>query len=183
MSYLTLDELRQLSTAELRALWELVPTERQRAYRAAYDREVRTAGAVGSDALEQRVCAELMKRYAETALVPVGSRWARTPGRVQEAARQNVALDAPEDEAGPVRRVSPKVSVAGLLAVIVLAGVLVSRLFGGGAPDTPMDVTPSLSPTPTVLVSPTPTPLALEAQDDVIRGGDSQRAVAYPVNL
>lgn len=183
MSYLTLDELRQLSTAELRALWELVPTERQRAYRSAYDREVRTAGAVGSDALEQRVCAELMKRYAETALVPVGSRWARTPGRVQEAARQNVALDAPEDDAGPVRRVSPKVSVAGLLAMVVLAGLLISRLFGGGAPDTPMDVTPSLSPTPTALVSPTPTPLALEAQDDVIRGGDSERAVAYPVNL
>ncbi|MBZ0293558.1 MAG: hypothetical protein K8L99_13405, partial [Anaerolineae bacterium] len=32
-------------------------------------------------------------------------------------------------------------------------------------------------------VSPTPTPLALEAQDDVITGGDRERAVAYPVNL
>ena len=60
----TLDELQALSLEELQALWELVPTERQRAYRSAYDREVRTAGAVGSDALEQRVCAELMKRYA-----------------------------------------------------------------------------------------------------------------------
>ena len=40
---------------------------------------------------------------------------------------------------------------------------------------------PSATPTPEV--SPTPTPLALEAQDDVITGGDSERAVAYPVNL
>ena len=31
--------------------------------KAAYEREVRTAGAVGSDALERQVAAELLKRY------------------------------------------------------------------------------------------------------------------------
>jgi hypothetical protein len=47
LKYHTLQELRALSLDELRALWELVPTDRQRTYRAAYDREVKTAGAEG----------------------------------------------------------------------------------------------------------------------------------------
>src|SRR5690606_41754418 len=96
LRYHTVEELQALSLAELQALWELVPTDRQKAYRTAYDREVRNAGAVGSDALERRVAAELLRRYAESALVPVGSRWARTPLRVQEAAREDDLPDLPE---------------------------------------------------------------------------------------
>ncbi len=183
LRYHTLDELRGLSLSELHALWELVPTDRQRAYKAAYEREVRTAGAVGSDELERQVAAELLKRYGEAALVPVGSRWARTPGRVQEAAQQNVVLDAPEDEVRPTSgKPSPKVMLAVGLAALLFFGFMFTRLLGGrSSADT--DATPEISPTPTPLVSPTPTPLALEAQDDVIRGGDSGREVAYPVNL
>lgn len=178
-----LEELRQLSLSELHALWELVPTDRQRAYKAAYEREVRTAGAVGSDELERQVTAELLKRYDEAALVPVGSRWARTPGRVQEAAQQNVVLDAPEDELKPASgKPFPKVMLAfGLLAVLFF-GFMFTRLLSGRSSGE-AEVTPEISPTPTPMVSPTPTPLALEAQDDVIQGGDSGREVAYPVNL
>lgn len=44
----TVDELRGLPTEALTALWELVPTDRQKAYKAAYDGEVRAAGAAGS---------------------------------------------------------------------------------------------------------------------------------------
>jgi hypothetical protein len=89
LTYHSVEELERLSLEELQALWELVPTDRQKAYRAAYDREVRNAGAIGSDQLEGRVAAELLNRYRESALVPVGSRWARTPQRVQEAAQEN----------------------------------------------------------------------------------------------
>jgi len=183
LRYHNLEELRRLSLNELHALWELVPTDRQRAYKAAYEREVRTAGAVGSDELERQVAAELLKRYGEAALVPVGSRWARTPGRVQEAAQQNVVLDAPEDEVKPASgKPSPKVMIAvGLLAVLFF-GLMFTRLLGGRSSDE-AEATPEVSLTPTSLVSPTPTPLALEAQDDVIQGGDSGREVAYPVNL
>ena len=46
LRYHNVEELQALSLAELQALWELVPTERQRAYRVAYDREVRNAGAI-----------------------------------------------------------------------------------------------------------------------------------------
>ena len=44
LRYHSIEELRALSLNELHALWELVPTDRQRAYKAAYEREVRTAG-------------------------------------------------------------------------------------------------------------------------------------------
>ncbi|MGQ9909610.1 MAG: hypothetical protein ACUVS2_12315 [Candidatus Flexifilum sp.] len=183
LRYHPLDELHGLSLSELHALWELVPTDRQRAYKAAYEREVRTAGAVGSDELERQVAAELLKRYDEAALVPVGSRWARTPGRVQEAAKQNVMLDVPEDEVRPTSgKPSPKVVLAVGLAALLFFGFMFTRLLGARSTGD-MEMTPEVSSTPTPLVSPAPTPLALEAQDDVIRGGDSGREVAYPVNL
>ena len=181
----TIDELQALSLEELQALWELVPTERQRAYRTAYDREVRNAGAIGSDTLEQQVAAELLKRYDESALVPVGSRWARTPLRVQEAARENDPPDmADNTQVTASSKPSPKMlMVIGLLALVFI-GVLMPRLFsGGGSNESELEATAEVSPTPTPVVSPTPTPLALEAQDDVITGGDRERAVAYPVNL
>ncbi len=183
LNYHSVEELRGLSMNELHALWELVPTDRQRAYKAAYEREVRTAGAVGSDALEKQVAAELLKRYDEAALVPVGSRWARTPGRVQEIARENTVLDAPEDEARPNSgKPSPKVAAAVGLAALLFVGFMLTRLLSGH-PSSAVQATPHASPTPTPAVSPTPTPLALEAQDEVIQGGDSGREVAYPVNL
>lgn len=181
----TLDELQTLSLEELQALWELVPTERQRAYRTAYDREVRNAGAIGSDALERQVAAELLKRYHESALVPVGSRWARTPLRVQEAARENdLPNGSDEAQARTSRKSSPKMLLAIGLLALVFVGVLLPRLWGGGSSSQgELEVTAEVSPTPTPVVSPTPTPLALEAQDDVITSGDRERAVAYPVNL
>ncbi|MEO8608802.1 MAG: hypothetical protein ABI690_13005 [Chloroflexota bacterium] len=183
LRYHTIEELRAMSLNELHALWELVPTDRQRAYKAAYEREVRTAGAVGSDALEKQVAAELIKRYHEAALVPVGSRWARTPGRVQEAAKENTILDAPEDEVRPVSgKPSPKVAAAVGLAALLFVGFMLTRLLGGH-PSSVVQATPHASLTPTSAVSPTPTPLALEAQDEVIQGGDSGREAAYPVNL
>ncbi|MBL8166386.1 MAG: hypothetical protein JNJ61_30655 [Anaerolineae bacterium] len=183
LGYHSIEELRVLSLNELHALWELVPTDRQRAYKAAYEREVRTAGAVGSDELERQVAAELLKRYDEAALVPVGSRWARTPGRVQEAAQQNVVLDAPEDETQPTAgKPSPKVMLVVGLVALLFFGFLFTRLLSGQSSGK-AEVTPEVSPTPNPLVSPTPTPLALEAQDDVIQGGDSGREAAYPVNL
>jgi hypothetical protein len=175
LPYHSTEQLSRLSLTELHALWELVPTDRQRLYKAAYEREVRTAGAVGSDELERQVAAELLKRYDEGALVPIGSRWARTPGRVQEAAKQNMVLDAPEDEDKPTSgKPSPKVMIGVGLAVLIFVGLMFTRLLGGRSSNE-AEATP--------LVSPTPTPLALEAQDDVIQGGDSGREVAYPVNL
>jgi hypothetical protein len=79
LHFCTVEELQQMELAALAALWELVPTERQRRYKAVCDREVRHAGASGSDALEKVVAGELLTRYAETALIPIGARWARTP--------------------------------------------------------------------------------------------------------
>lgn len=185
LQYKRVDELKALSLAELQALWELVPTERQRAYRSAYDREVRNAGAIGSDDLERRVAAELLERYSDSALVPVGSRWARTPQRVQDAARDNEMPDLGDHrlEAGS-GQTSPKMKLAiGAMLVIFVAFMLLRLSGGGGSGEMVVEGTVEASITPTPEVSPTPTPLALEAQDDVITDGDADRAVAYPVNL
>lgn len=185
LQYKRVDELKALSLAELQALWELVPTERQRAYRSAYDREVRNAGAIGSDDLERRVAAELLERYSDSALVPVGSRWARTPQRVQDAARDNEMPDLGDNrlEAGS-GQTSPKMKLAiGAMLVIFVSFMLLRLSSGGGSREMVVEGTVEASITPTPEVSPTPTPLALEAQDDVITDGDADRAVAYPVNL
>src|SRR5512134_1913250 len=122
LRYYTLDELRALSLEELRALWELVPTDRQRSYRAAYEREVRTAGAEGSDVKERRVAAALLQRYDEAALVPVGARWARAPRRVQEAARSGDTLAAPE-AGGVTQPGKPPGRMAAILGTLMLAMV------------------------------------------------------------
>ncbi len=176
----TMDELRALSLDELRALWELVPTDRQRAYRSAYEREVRGANAEGSDAKERRIAMALLKRYDEAGLVPVGTRWARAPRRVQEAARRGEHVG--EAEAGTAARSgkpSGKVlAVLGAFLIGMVALLLVRGMGGGDA-----QVTPDMTVTATLPAGITPTPLALEAQDEVIEGGDNSRAPFYPINL
>jgi hypothetical protein len=182
LAYQSVQELKKLSIEQLQALWDLVPTERQRAYKAAYDREVRTAGAIGSDTRERRVAAELLNRYRDTALVPVGQRWARTPTRVQDAARSNALTESPDADT-PVKsgKPSPKLLAALFIGGLIFGAILLLRPSGNRATTVSADVTPI--PSLTAEVSPTPTPLALEAQDDVIQAGDTARAVAYPVSL
>lgn len=127
LTYFSIDELQALSLEELQSMWELVPTDRQKSYRTAYDREVRNAGAIGSDELERQVTVELVRRYIEASLVPVGSRWARTPQRVQDAARDNDLPDGETDTQAKSSPLSPKVIVG--LAVISLI-FLVLMVFG-----------------------------------------------------
>lgn len=183
LRYHAVEELKALNLRELRALWELVPTDRQRAYKAAYEREVRTAGAVGSDQIERKVAAELLKRYSETALIPLGSRWARTPGRVQDAARRDDTLDAPENDARPASgKPSAKVILGLGFGALIFVVLMISRL-GSDSSTATADLPPTATLTPTPAISPTPTPLALESQDDVIKGSDTAREVAYPVSL
>lgn len=183
LRYHTLEELESLSLAELQSLWELVPTDRQRGYRAAYEREVRTAGAGGSDVLERELAKQLLERYQQTSLVPVGSRWVKVPSRVRDAAIQNSDLQPLDSPIKPDRKgTNPKVMIGFVLGALLMVFML-SRVLGGRGEVVEIAETVE-TPTPTPEMSPTPTPLALEAQDDVIQSGDSkQRVVAYPVNL
>jgi hypothetical protein len=186
LTYHTMDELQALSLAELAGLWELVPTDRQRRYKSVYDREVKQAGAVGSDALEKQVAEELLTRYVTTALVPIGARWARTPTRIQEAVRSNADLVAPEAVEEQSRPKKPRVAILAVAgaAFVLMVFLILPRLGGRSAKtiaDTPLTVTTTLTATPGK--SPTPTPIALEQQDSVIQSGDSSRSAAFPVNL
>ncbi len=183
--YHTVDELRALSIDELRALWELVPTDRQHHYQTVYQREVRINGAAGSDALEQQVVTALIQRYQDGALVPIGARWARTPARIQDAARQGEAHVAPEEEFTPP---APKKTQALLIFggagvfLVFFVFMLLSR-GGDNEPEPTEAVNLSGHVTPTLRHTPSPTPIALEEQDVIIRDGVRDRAPAYPVNL
>jgi hypothetical protein len=183
--YHTLDELQSLSLPELAALWELVPTERQRRYKTVYDREVKQAGAVGSDALAAQVTEELLNRYQTTALVPIGARWARTPTRIQEAVRNETDLVAPEAVEEQNRPKKPPVAILAIagVAFVLMLLLILPRLSGRGQKAANAALTVTVTHTATPGKSPTPTPIALEDQDSVIQGGDSGRAAAFPVNL
>ncbi len=185
LAYHTVEDLRALSIGELRTLWELVPTDRQHRYQTIYQREVRTNGASGSDALEQQVVTALIQRYEDGALVPIGARWAKTPARIQEAVRQGEPLVAPETEHTPPASNRTQMAVifgGAALFLIFFALILLARRSGDdpratGAADR------SSYATPTLRYTPSPTPIALEEQDVIIRDGVRDRAPAYPVNL
>jgi hypothetical protein len=180
LRYHTVEALRALSLDELRALWELVPTDRQRAYRAAYDREVKTAGAEGSDAKERKIALALLKRYHESALVPIGLRWARAPKRVQDAAERGAGFDSLEDKTA-AKSGKPSSAVLGVMGVLIIGMIALVVLRGGS--NGGVETTPEADMTVTLPGGVTPTPLALEAQDEVIEGGDTSRAPFYPINL
>lgn len=186
LNYHTIEELRALSIEELRALWELVPTDRQHRYQSVYQREVRTNGASGSDTLEQQVVSALIQRYDEGALVPVGARWAKTPVRIQEAVRGGELLTPPEAELTPpsTNKMQVFLILGGAALFLVFFALLLISRRGGDDPQ-PASTADGISPyaTPTLRYTPSPTPIALEEQDVIIRDGVRDRAPAYPVNL
>jgi len=185
LTYHTIDELRALSIEELRALWELVPTDRQHRYQTVYQREVRTNGASGSDALEQQVVTALIQRYDEGALVPIGARWAKTPARIQQAVQEGASLIPPEaDFTPPATNKTQVFLILGGAALFLLFFIFLLSRRGGDDPQPVVDAG-TISPyaTPTLRYTPSPTPIALEEQDVIIRDGVRDRAPAYPVNL
>ncbi|NLF75314.1 MAG: hypothetical protein GX573_06415 [Chloroflexi bacterium] len=186
LTYHTIDDLRALSIEDLRALWELVPTDRQHRYQSVYQREVRTNGASGSDALEQQVVTALIQRYDEGALVPIGARWAKTPARIQDAVKSGASLTPPEAEFMPPaanKKQAFLIFGGAALFLVFFVFLLLSRR-GRDDPQLVTDAgTVSPYATPTLRYTPSPTPIALEEQDVIIRDGVRDRAPAYPVNL
>src|SRR5258708_36710535 len=97
----TIEALEAMSDEALAALGELVPTERQRQYRAMYDKELKNEGvseSVGSDSLEKQVLLSLLRQYQEDNLVPANDVWANAPKHIRDRANSNEeALDAEPD--------------------------------------------------------------------------------------
>ena len=186
-SYHTPGELQKMSLKELEALWDLVPTERQRQYRAIYDRYVRSEGAAASDIEELAALEQLIDQfYGLETMVPVlpeGDHWVRVPKQIRQAAETNVGLSSPEEPAAS--KVTPAMlPILGVLGV-ALVFVLFLLVRGLSQRTVPSDAAQAMTPTRTATPgrSPTPTPIALEAQDSIIRGGDASSSPIYPVNL
>ncbi|MBK8035393.1 MAG: hypothetical protein IPK17_39005, partial [Chloroflexi bacterium] len=72
------------------------------------------------------------------------------------------------------------IAVLGALMFLMLAFLL---LRGGDGTSGMAETTAEVDVTATLPPGITPTPLALEAQDEVIEGGDTSRAPFYPINL
>lgn len=136
---------------------------------------MKATGAEGSDARERQVAMALLKRYRAAALIPVGTRWARAPGRVQAAARRGEPVEAPEAD----ERAQGKPSVRVVMVLGAAALVMVVMLVVRGGSGEQRRSTPTVTPVRGL----TPTPLAQEAQDEVIAGGDSGRTAVYPISL
>ncbi|MCI0713740.1 MAG: hypothetical protein L0154_26515 [Chloroflexi bacterium] len=182
LSYHAVPELQSLTLAELESLWELVPTQRQKRFRDRLDHEVRRQGAHGSDEAEQQLIAVLLDKYQTEALVPVGARWVKAPRRIQAAARTGEVLNPPEQDlsrqslsAGPLMLIG-----GGLLIFVCLFGFLLLR---GGGSEANNDLTAVVETTPTLRYTITPSPIALLQSDEVIREGDRDRALSYPIGL
>jgi len=184
--YHPLDELERMSLAEVEALWELVPTERQRTYKAIYDRTRRDEGASGSDHLEISMIQKLLSKYREKALIPLGAYWVSTPTKIQQVASTSAPLVKPETpEAQTAKKPSAKLMLLGAGCLLVF-GFLFVRNLGNRNSKVAVVGTGTITPTltATLLHTPTPTPFALDAQDSIIRGGDtSSSGQLFPVNL
>ncbi len=189
LTYHTLDAMCAMTLPEVEALWELVPTDRQRLYRAIYDRTRRDEGAAGSDALEAKMVDQLIQRYNEKGLVPVGSYWVPTPQQIRDAAQNDADYVHEEiDEFTPkTKKPSPVVMLIGVGCVLVFAFLLLRGAGSGRAKTAGITTgTASRTPTATLMRTYTPTPLALDAQDAIIRGGNQGSSInnpIYPVNL
>src|SRR5690606_32816721 len=102
----------------------------------------------------------------------------------QDAARSDDNLTLSEETTSNISD-KPSPLVLGISAVIalILIGFFSFRAMENNAGVTVAELTPEVELTATPQITATPTPLALEAQDDIIRDGDDERTVAYPVSL
>jgi len=183
--YHTPDALAALTLREVEALWELVPTERQRMYRAIYDKQRRDQGATNSDALEAQMVSQLVSRYNEKAMVPVGAYWVPTPPQLQDAAKSDVAYTSADLLEGALKGKRPPLVLLGVgAACVLLFGFLLLR-GATGKSAVPSKGTLTRTATATLARTYTPTPLALDSQDAIIWGGNggSGSNAVYPVNL
>src|SRR5262245_54809715 len=113
--YHPLDDLSAMSLADLEALWELVPTDRQREYKKIYDRTRRDEGASVSDALELRMVNTLLDKYRQRGQVPIGAYWVPTPPQIQKAASANTEIVRVDDgEAPQVKKPSMVILTLGI---------------------------------------------------------------------
>src|SRR5450755_2747624 len=130
IAYHPITELEAMSLAELNAQWEMVPTARQRRYKAMYDKELRNVGVTGTtgaDALEKQVVLLLLKQYAELGLVPAGEVWVKTPVAIREKAESGETL-APAMSSKTGTKQPPLALISGFgLLVVVMIFLLIGR--------------------------------------------------------
>jgi len=181
-TYHTIPDLQGLSLNEVETVWELIPTERQALYKARYERYLRDTGATGSDATELDALEGLIGFYQDRRIVPYGANWTAVPENIVQAAISNVDLRPAEPTTYPKpTRLSPVFLLLVGGVCLLLAFVLVRTVTSRPAANGTRQITPTRA-----RYTPTSTPLALDAQDAIIRGSDAEKSgltTVFPVNL
>lgn len=189
--YRSVDALRVLPEADLTALWEVVPTDRQQYYQRMYAGEVNREKASSSDLAEYEAVSRLIAKYQETGLIPLGEYWLATPERIQQLVRDGLPAESTTIRTGKPasKQWLPFMFVGVGIIAVAMVFITGARLSSIGKPVTPLQ-TLTITPTPqrssTPILTPTLTPLALENQDAIIRGGTDRNAgniTAYPISL
>src|SRR5579859_7814505 len=129
VKFVELADLQALTDEQLAALWDQVPTERQRLYKSMYDRELNregVSGAVGSDALEKQVLESLLYQYQEDGLVPAGEVWVPAPQHIRTKAKSGEEAVEAEQKAKPTGP-KPAVLVGGGILVVLALFMVLSR--------------------------------------------------------
>jgi hypothetical protein len=185
-----------LEPAELQALWDAIPPDRQQLYEGAYDAALSSVGQGDiTDDQAMGIIEQILSHY-DSGQVPIltGNRWVQVPGRVREAIQKGQNLEevieasaaATAAAAGldtaptPIRTTSPRqylplIVVA--LAAIVLVFFIMSRLIGrGGAQELTEDQIATMTQEANLLLTPTTdptaTPLGISNADRIISEGD-----------
>lgn len=178
----TIAELEQMSLPEVEAAWEQIPPERQSGYRNRYERYLRETQATSSDAEEQQALDGLLRFYQDRRIVPYGANWTVVPENIVQAAISNVDLRPVEETEGTkVKKVSPIFLVLAGLVVLLMAFLLIRTVTGRNTAADPRRATATRA-----RYTPTSTPLAIDVQDAIIRGSDTEKSgltTIFPVNL
>jgi len=189
--YRSVDALRVLPEADLTALWEVVPTDRQQYYQRMYAGEVNREKASSSDLAEYEAVSRLIAKYQETGLIPLGEYWLATPERIQQLVRDGLLAESTTVRTGKPasKQWLPFMFVGAGIIAVAMVFITGARLSSIGKPVTALQ-TLTIPPIPqrssTPILTPTLTPLALENQDAIIRGGTDRNVgniAAFPISL
>jgi hypothetical protein len=184
------EELAQLSLAELQALWDNVQTEDQAYLVRVFEREASKRQIV-EDLDESQMAHYFLQQYQTLGFVPAGDVWLKIPPDIREQYKHGV-VDAPDENATASTTTSfPRWLMLLAIPFVCLMVFALMRMLGGGsdsegvtllATNTPTS-TATLSPTPTPTLLPSLTPFALSGFDDAIAAGERANRRYYPVQL
>lgn len=190
--YHSIAELMAMDEAELQALWDEIPPERQKYYESAYETALASLGPGDvTDDAAMGIIEQVLAHYDSGQVpIPTGKRWVQVPSWVREAIEKGedvtrVVEPVKKERTGPSTPVIIGAFVVTFVFVCILI-MLIQRAVGGGGGDELSDEDSTATAVALAELeaeqTPTPTPLGIDDADRIIRGGEDFTDY-YPVLL